>query len=94
MKLITVPTLMMATLLYAIGMPVSAQASDWEEYEIVCEAQSKPKLDSAADRYVVKRTELASVVNKMITDGWQPLGGVSVWKYGSSTILCQAMVKD
>lgn len=62
MKAPTVPTLaMMVAMLFAFGMPVSAQASDWKEYEVVCIERSSAKL--------------VEYVNKWMKDGWQPLGG-------------------
>ena len=59
MKASMVRTLVMA--MFAIGMPVSVQASDWKEYEIVCEQYDLAKLGQHVEEYM-----------KL---GWQPLGG-------------------
>ena len=79
MKAQTVPTLALAvTMLFATGMPVAAQARDWKEYRIMC-----------TDGYG-SRVKLERQVNKMMKDGWQPLGGA----FGFSFYLCQTMVTD
>lgn len=37
--------------------------------------------------------EFKKLVNKMIKDGWEPLGGISVASNGTGALFTQAMIK-
>ncbi|MCY3753753.1 MAG: hypothetical protein OXG99_06650 [Alphaproteobacteria bacterium] len=88
------PLMMMATVLFAVVMPEPARAGDWKEYAIVCEGPRGSSVFTARDGKEIREKvqgKLVALVNKMIDEGWQPLGGPNV-----STLIgaCQAMVKD
>ena len=82
----------MVTVLFAGAMPEPARASDWEAYGIVCEGPSGSTITTARDGKEVEekvRGGLVALVNKMMDDGWQPLGSPTTSPLVGA---CQAMV--
>lgn len=81
MKVNTFPVLMMvATIFFAISLPVKTQASDWKEYVLVEESDGETVVyrERNGDGTVsFMEGRIVVVVNQLIKVGWQPLGGVS-----------------
>ena len=90
----------LVSLLFPHGL--LAHADKWEEYIWVCEWTESVEDSSAYFTIVHKkgteemiREEPITVINRFMSDGWQPLGGLSVRSDNPLVYFlgCQAMVR-
>lgn len=70
-----------------------AFADEWEEYGVVCTSGDKIKFYTGKEVKSFsadpndKSKKVVLVVNQLIQQGWQPLGGIDTGRF------CQSMVK-
>ena len=79
---------MLVALFFAMSIPVKAQVSEWKRYTVVCVRYG--------DVFeAIFEDGLIELVNEMIGEGWQPLGGLVIKERElGPTLACQAMVKN